>query len=209
MSIARLTDRQKAALSFIQDYVTKHGYPPTLEEIGKEMDIDSVSAVHKHVKALREKGYLKVVPNPTRSINVFDESHAYKEIPLMGKISAGAGIIPLENPEPISVSTDLLCGPGKHYALKIDGDSMIEDGIQDGDMVIVRHQNVAQNGDTVVAVINGVNELATLKKYYYLGDKIELRAANKNLKDWPKQFDVGDVEIRGKFCGLIRKGNNG
>lgn len=207
MSIARLTDRQKTALAYIQEYVAKNGYPPTLEEIGKKMSIDSVSAVHKHVKALREKGYLKVVPNPTRSINVFDESQTYSEIPLMGKISAGAGIIPLENPEPIKVQADLLCGSGKHYALKIDGDSMIEDGIQDGDTVVVRYQNVAQNGDTVVAVMNGVNELATLKKYYYMGDKIELRAANKNLKDWPKQFDVGDIEIRGKFCGLMRKGD--
>lgn len=205
MSISRLTDRQKTALAYIQEYLAKHGYPPTLEEIGKEMTIDSVSAVHKHVKALREKGYLKVVSNPTRSINVFDETQHYKEIPLMGKISAGAGITPMENPEPIKVSTDLICGSGKHYALKVDGNSMIEDGIQDGDTVVIRYQNVAKNGETVVAVINGEDELATLKKYYYRNDKIELHAANKNLKDWPRTYGVGDVEIRGKFCGLIRK----
>src|SRR3990172_5941456 len=126
MSINKLTKKQKKALAVIQEYFSKNGYPPTLQEIGKKMDIDSISAVHKHVKALKEKGYLKAVPNPTRSVNVFEEAELYKEIPLMGKISAGGGIIPLENPEPLKVSSDLLCGPGEHYALKIEGNSMIE-----------------------------------------------------------------------------------
>lgn len=205
MSINKLTKKQQLALSVIQEYYKKNGYPPTLQEISKKMHIDAISAVHKHVKALKEKGYLKAVPNPTRSVNVFEKSELYREIPLMGSMSAGGGIIPLENPEPLKVSSDLFCGSGEHYALKIQGDSMIEDGIKDGDVVVVRHQNVAHNGDTVVAIINGVNELATLKKFYYLGDKIELRASNKKLKDWPKQYNVGDVEIRGKFCSLIRK----
>lgn len=207
MSITKLTLRQETALNYIKEYIKKNGYPPTLEEIGGGMGIESVSAVHKHVSALREKGYLKSIPKATRSINLFEETSSYKEIPLMGKISAGAGIEPFENPEPIKVSLDLICGSGEHYALKIDGDSMIEDGIRDGDIVIIRYQNIAQNGDTVVAVMNGSNELATLKKFYYFGDRIELRAANSKLKEWPKKFNVGDVEIRGKFCGLIRKSN--
>jgi len=169
------------------------------------MKIRSVSAVHKHVSALRAKGFLKNPIKSTRSISTFQNSEAYKEIPLLGTISAGAGIEPMENPEPINVASDLLCGSGSHYALKVSGDSMIEEGIFDGDTVIIRSQTIAQDGDTVVAIISTPEELATLKKIYYLGDKIELRAANPKLKDWPRQYNIGDIEIRGKFCGLTRK----
>lgn len=206
MSITKLTQKQKKALSVIQDYYKKHGFSPTLEQVGNKMNIQSLSAVHKHVTALREKGYLKNEPKPTRSINIFNENTETREIPLLGKISAGPGIVPFENPEPIKVPSSLCCGQGMHFALKIEGDSMIEEGIRDGSMAVIRSQNVAQNGETVVAIINdGVEELATLKKFYNLGDKIRLVAANPNLKDWPREFEIGDVEIRGKFCGLIRK----
>lgn len=205
MSIDLLSKRQKEALEHINRYVLEHKYSPTLEELGKLMKIDSVSAVHKHVSALRVKGFLKSPIKSTRSISTFHTSEAYKEIPLLGTISAGAGIEPVETPEPINVSTDLLCGSGSHYALKVSGDSMIDEGIFDGDTIIIRSQTIAQNGDTVVAIISTPDELATLKKIYYLGDKIELRAANPKLKDWPRQYNIGDVEIRGKFCGLTRK----
>ncbi len=205
MSIDALSQRQKEALEKINQYINENNYAPTLEELGKLMNIESISAVHKHVVALKSKGYLKNTIKTTRSISTFRHEEAYKEIPLLGTISAGAGIEPMENPEPISVSIDLLCGSGSHYALKISGDSMVEDGIFDDDTVIIRSQSIAQNGDTVVAIISTPEELATLKKIYYLGDKIELRAANPKLKDWPRQYNIGDVEIRGKFCGLTRK----
>jgi len=205
MSIDLLSKRQKEALEHINRYVLANKYPPTLEELGKLMEIDSISAVHKHVSALRAKGFLKKPIKATRSISTFHNSEAYKEVPLLGIISAGAGIEPMENPEPINVSSDLLCGSGSHYALKVSGDSMIEEGIFDGDTVIIRSQTIAQDGDTVVAIISTPEELATLKKIYYLGDKIELRAANPKLTDWPRQYNIGDVEIRGKFCGLTRK----
>lgn len=205
MSIDLLTKRQKEALEHINQYVLENKYPPTLEELGKLMEIDSISAVHKHISALRAKGFLKNTIKATRSISTFHHSEAYKEIPLLGTISAGAGIEPMESPEPINVSSDLLCGSGSHYALKVSGDSMIEEGIFDGDTVIIRSQTIAQNGDTVVAIISTPEELATLKKIYYLGDKIELRAANPKLTDWPRQYNIGDIEIRGKFCGLTRK----
>lgn len=205
MSIDLLSKRQKDALEYINQYVLKNKYPPTLEELGKLMKIESISAVHKHVSALRAKGFLKNSIKATRSISTFHNCETYKEIPLLGTISAGAGIEPIENPEPINVSSELLCGTGSHYALKISGDSMIDDGIFNEDTVIIRSQSIAQDGDTVVAIISSPNELATLKKIYYLGDKIELRAANPKLTDWPRQFNIGEVEIRGKFCGLIRK----
>ncbi len=205
MSISNLSKRQKEAFTHIQAYIKLHGYPPRLDELGKLMMIDSISAVHKHVVALKEKGVLKYEPKSTRSISVFEENGGFKEIPLVGKISAGAGIEPIENPEPIKVSIDLLPGTGSHFALKVSGDSMVDDGIHDGDVVVIRSQSIAQNGDTVVAIMNNGNELATLKKFYMLNDKIELRAANSRLKDWPRQFEVGEIEIRGKFCGLIRR----
>lgn len=205
MSIVNLTKKQNEALTHIEAYVEKHSYPPTLEELSKLMGIESISTVHKHVSALKKKGFLKLSPKSTRSIEIFEDSKIYKEIPLVGIISAGAGIEPIENPTPLSVSSDLLCGSGQHFALEVSGDSMIEDGIRDGDIVVIRSQSIAQNGDTVVAVINEDDELATLKKFYFTGEKIELRAANPRLKDWPRQFEMGDIEIRGKFCGLIRK----
>ncbi len=205
MSIDLLSKRQKEALEHINQYVSENKYPPTLEELGNLMKIDSISAVHKHVSALRAKGFLKNPIKATRSISTFHNSEAYKEIPLLGTISAGAGIEPMENPEPINVSSDLLCGSGSHYALKVSGESMVEEGIFDGDTVIIRSQSIAQDGDTVVAIISTPDELATLKKIYYLGDKIELRAANPKLKDWPRQYNIGDIEIRGKLCGLTRK----
>lgn len=207
MSIASLTKRQKQTYKTIQDYFEENGIPPTLEEIGEKMKIQSPSAVHKHVTALREKGYLKNLHKSARSINLFEQVGKYKEIPLMGKVSAGEGVIPIENPEPIQVPSTMVAGSGNYYGLKIDGDSMIDDGIFNGDTVVIRSQSVAQNGDTVIVVIDGANELATIKKFYYLGDKIELRASNSNLKSWPRQFEVGKVEIRGKFCGLIRRAN--
>jgi repressor LexA len=169
------------------------------------LNIDALSAVHKHVSALREKGYLKYSPKSTRSINIFQEEQSFKEIPFLGIISAGSGIEPIENPEPIKVSSDQLRGNGRYFALQISGDSMIEDHICDGDTVIIRSQPIAETGDTVVAIIRQNDELATLKKIYFLDGKIELRAANSKLTDWPRQYDAGDIEIRGKYCGLIRK----
>ena len=164
MSIDLLSKRQKEALEHINRYVSKNKYPPTLEELGKLMDIDSISAVHKHVSALRAKGFLKSPIKANRSISTFHNSEAYKEIPLLGTISAGAGIEPIENPEPINVSSDLLCGSGSHYALKVSGDSMIEEGIYNGDTVIIKKQSVAENGQTVVAIID--ENQTTLKKLY-------------------------------------------
>lgn len=204
MSITNLTRRQNKTLLVVKEYFNKHGFSPTLEEIGRLMGISSPSAVHKHVKALREKGYLKNLQQSVRSVHLFAQDNNFREIPLLGKISAGEGIIPVENPEPIQVQSNMVSGNGNFYALRVEGDSMIDDGIFSGDIVIIKSQSVAQSGDTVIAIMNGVDELATIKKFYLLRDKVELRACNSKLPDWPRQFDAGDIEIRGKFCGLIR-----
>lgn len=200
-----LPPKQKAVFDFVSSYQQKHGSSPTLDEISQEFR-KAIPTIHQHVKALRKKGYLKPPSINLRSVGTFEPEEEVTEIPLMGLISAGEGIEPVENPEPIKVLKNNLSGEGRHYALKVVGDSMIEDHIKNGDIVIVRFQNVARDGDTVIAIIDQGNEKATIKKFYNLGDKIELRAANSKLKSWPKQFEFGDIEIRGKFVGLIRKG---
>lgn len=206
MSILETTPKQRQVLKFIEKFYTEKSVTPSLHEIKDELKISSVSTAHKHVTELRKKGLLRNLSKPKRSVEFFDESQILIEIPLLGKISAGSGIEPIENPEPMKVSKELLCGEGRHYALKIDGNSMINDGIKDGDIAVIRSQNLAQDGDVVVAMINEGNERATIKRFYNLGNKIELRAENPDLSDWPRQFDFGDIEIRGKFCGLVRKG---
>lgn len=206
MSILEITPKQREVLKFIEKFYTEKGVTPSLHEIKDELKIRSVSTAHKHVNELKKKGILKNLGKPKRSVEFFDESQALIEIPLLGKISAGSGIEPIENPESMKVSKELICGEGRHYALKIDGNSMINDGIKDGDIVVIRSQNLAQDGDIVVAMLNEGNEKATIKRFYNLGNKIELRAENPDLPDWPRQFDFGDIEIRGKFCGSVRKG---
>ena len=205
MSIPDLTPKQREVLKYIESYYSEKNFAPTLKDVRNKLDIKSISTAHKHVSELRKKGFLKKLDKPVRSIGVFEKSENLSEIPLLGQISAGSGIEPVENPLTIKVPESLLCGTGRHYALKVDGTSMIGENIKDEDTIVIRYQNVAQDGDVIVAILNEGNEKATLKKFYNLGDKIELRAENPNLKGWPRQFNFGDVEIRGKFCGLLRE----
>ncbi|MEX0621826.1 MAG: transcriptional repressor LexA [Candidatus Woykebacteria bacterium] len=206
MSIDQLTPKQREVLKYIESYYSEKGFAPTLKDVRDKISINSVSTAHKHISELRRKGFLKKLDKPVRSIGVFGKSENLSEVPLLGKISAGSGIEPIENPVTIQVPENLLSGSGRHYALNVEGVSMVGEDIRDGDTIIVKYQNMAQDGDIVVAVLNEGNEKATLKKFYNLGDKIELRAENPNLQDWPKQFDYGDIEVKGKFVGLIRNG---
>lgn len=193
-----LTPSQKKILDFIVDFYDKKKYPPSLEEIGRKFK-KSKTTVYHYVKMLGSKGFIKKENYVSRGIQPKRET----EIFLLGRIAAGMPIEPIENPEPIKVPDFLVKTPGNYYALEVKGNSMIDDGIFHEDIIVVKHQNTAENGNTVVAI---TEDGATLKKFYSLGDKIELRAENKTLADWPKQFNYGDVEIRGKFVGLIRKG---
>lgn len=204
MSTRNLTEKQKQVLKFILIYISKNSYPPSFHEIRKELQISSVSTAHKHVQALRKKGLLKNLKRHSRSIELFTQGAEVVEIPLMGFVSAGDGIAPMENPEPVRVQSELVQGNGQYYALKIQGDSMIEEGIKDGDIAIIRHQTVARDGDIVIAILDEGSEKATIKRFYNLGDRVQLCAENENLDGWPKEFQFGEIEIRGKFCGLIR-----
>jgi SOS regulatory protein LexA len=198
-----LTKRQKQVLDFIKKYIDKHDYAPSLEEIKKHLKLSSVSTAHFHVQTLREKGFLDKDENQPRAINVFGKEDIRDQItlPLLGTIAAGSPIEAIENPEPITVSRSLLARSGRHYVLKVKGDSMINEGIFDGDFVIVREQPTAEQGDTVVAIING-NE-ATLKKFYVNDDLFVLRSANPHVPS----ILTKELVIQGKVISVIRNLN--
>lgn len=182
---------------FIVSYSEKHGYAPSLEEIGHEYDL-AISTVHQHVTALKTKGYLKKENFQPRGVSVLEKTPDTTEIPLLGIIAAGSPIEPIENPEPIKVPRNLVTTRGDFYALRVQGDSMIEDGILDGDIVVIKHQQTADNGDTVVAI---TEDGATLKRYRNDSSKVYLEPRNQKLQNiYPK-----NLEIRGKFVGLLRK----
>jgi len=200
-----LTKRQKEILDYTNGFIKENGYSPSLEEIAKHFKLSSVATVHQHITALKDKHYLNFEENQRRSINVYGKENFKEQItlPLLGIIAAGNPIEAIENPEPITVSKSLLCRSGRHYVLKVKGESMINEGIFDGDYVVVREQPTAEQGDTVVAIING-NE-ATLKKFYTTGDLFTLKSANPNIPS----IVTHDLVIRGKVASIIRNLNNG
>lgn len=191
-----LTPKQKDILDFVTDFAQKKGYSPSLGEIGKQFG-SAISTIHQHLKYLKRKGYLKKEDNQPRGVSVLEETSETVEIPLMGLIAAGSPIEPIENPEPIKVPKNMVSKRGDYYALKVKGDSMIEDGIWDEDTVVIKSQPTAESGETVVAITeNG----ATLKRFRDQNGIQFLEPRNKGLDNiYPKH-----LEIRGKFCGLIR-----
>ncbi len=199
-----LPPKQKEVFNFISQYQQAHGHGPTLDEIAEKLK-RAVPTIHQHVQALRAKGYLKLPGSNARGIGVFDPNEEVTEIPLLGVVSAGGGIENVETPEPIKVQRSMLSPSGQHYALVVRGTSMMEDGILPEDVVIIKYQSYADNGDVVIALVNNDgNQLATIKRFYNHGGRIELRPKNPELTS--KMYNAGEVEIRGKFVGLLRKG---
>lgn len=192
-----LTPRQKKVLDFIRKFAEENGYSPSLGEIAKYLK-KSISTVQHFVEELENKAYIHKEENIARGISL--NPNKPDRIFLLGYIAAGEPIEPLENPEPIEVPLNLIQKPGQYYALKVKGDSMIEDGIMDRDIVVIKHQLTAESGETVVAI---TEKGATLKVFRKKNGKIFLEPRNKNLKNiYPKQ-----LEIRGRFCGLMREGS--
>src|SRR3989338_1610368 len=200
-----LSKRQKEILDYTYEFIEDKGYSPSLEEIARHFKLSSIATVHQHIAALKAKNYLSSEENQPRSINVYGKKDINDQItlPLLGIIAAGAPIEAVENSEPIAVSKSLLSRSGRHYVLKVKGDSMINEGIFDGDFVIIREQPTAEQGDTVVAIING-NE-ATLKKFYFNNDLFTLKSANPNVPSIITQ----ELTIRGRVVSIIRNLKNG
>jgi repressor LexA len=195
-----LTPNQRAILSYITGYFAEYGYTPSYREIGERFALKSGGSVAQYLEALEAKGYISRGDGSRQILlNSTLETKEMVEIPLLGVIAAGVPIEPLEDPQPISVPKTMLPTSGMAYALRVKGDSMVEDGIWDGDFILVRHQKDADNGDIVVAI---TEDGATLKRFYRKNGKVCLEPRNPNLEPFfPKQ-----LEIRGKFMGLIRCG---
>ncbi|SRR5258708_5607350 len=198
-----LTERQKEILDFIKAYIAKNGISPTLTEINKKFKLGSSSAAHQHVEALQRKGFLKKLPYQARAISVVEDTDDAREIFLRGRIALGKPIESISKPEPIKVPKLLLCGIGQHYALEAVGDSMNQDGIIDGDILVIQETHNPTNGDVVVA--QNAEYEATLKRFYDNGNKIELRPKSSNSVHRPQYYNYGEIEVQGKLCGLIRR----
>lgn len=198
--------RQKQILSFIKQYIDKYGYSPTLGEIAEAIGVSSLATVHEHLQALSTKGVIKRFEGAVRGIEVLDQkiSSAIQgvELPILGFIAAGQPIMTYTDPDAtVKVSPSMLSGKKRSYVLRVKGDSMIEDGILDGDYVIIEEQNVANDGDIVVALLD--NGLATLKRFFKELDRIRLEPANSSMAP----IYATDVKIQGKCVGVIRRFN--
>jgi len=199
--------RQKQILDFIKQYIDKYGYSPTLGEIAEAIGVSSLATVHEHLQALTTKGVIKRFEGAVRGIEILEQKISSTlqgvELPVLGFIAAGQPIMTYTDPDAtIKVSPSMVSGKKRSYVLQVKGDSMIEDGILDGDYVIIEEQNTAHDGDTVVALLD--NGLATLKKFYREPNRIRLEPANASMS--PIYVDDPDsMKIQGKCVGVIRR----
>lgn len=201
-----LTERQKEILDFIQQYVDELGYPPTLREIGKKFGISSTFGVKRHLDALEKKGFLSIESNSSRAISISKsktdiDNNSFLSIPLVGRVAAGFPILAIENIESNIVIDKSLVSKGEDsFALKVKGDSMINAGIFEGDIVIVNPSVQAVNGDIVVAMLE---DEVTVKTYENKKNKIKLIPQNLNYK--PIEIDgIKSFSIIGKVVGVLR-----
>ena len=201
-----LTKKQSEVLKFVKEFMVSHGYPPTVREIGEALGLSSPATTHSHLKGLEEMGYIRKNGSKNRAIELLvDNEYANKneeivEVPLLGKITAGNPIEAIENPgEYFSLPAYLIPKQKEVFTLKVSGESMINAGIYDGDIVIVERCNTARNGEIVVAMTDE-NEV-TLKTFYKEDGYFRLQPEN----DTMKPFIFKNITILGKAIGLYRK----
>ena len=197
----KLTEKQKAFLEYISRYMEDWGRSPSFEEICSHFGFTSYNTVTTYLKTLKRKGYIRLPrkKNQKRAIEVISPVETRRfEFPLLGRVAAGKPIEAVEDMDVIEVPASMI-GQEDHFVLQVKGDSMKEDGILDGDFIVVRKQPTAENGETVVALIN--NE-ATVKKYYRRRNYVELRPAHTGME--PIIVRKGDLRIEGKIVGVIR-----
>ena len=203
MSRDELTSRRREILDFIVRATDTNGYPPTVRDIGEAVGLRSSSTVHFHLKALERGGYIQRDGNLTRAIRASGGSKtdgrrdAMRFVPLVGQVAAGQPIFADQNIEEMMPLPENLFASGDLFMLRVKGESMIEDSILDGDYVIVSRQNHADNGDTVVALID---DEATVKRFFRRPDHVELQPANATMEP----IIARSVQIVGRVCGVIR-----
>jgi len=197
-----LTKRQRQILDFITNFINDNGYAPSIREIGDNFDLSSPATIHAHIENLKNKGLLNTSYNEARSIELIPAEVNWSqaiELPLVGLITAGEPIEAIEEHETIAVPADFVSDNVNSYVLKVKGESMIEEGILNGDYVIVERNPSPRNGDVVVALLN--NAYATLKKFYREANRIRLQPANALMKP----IYAKDPLIQGVVRGVIRK----
>ena len=214
-----LTAKQRGLLLFIDQRLGETGISPSFDEMREALDLKSKSGVHRLISALEERGFIRRLPNRARALEVVKlpetrptatitplrpaapaAANDTIELLLAGRIAAGTPIEALQGTETFPVPAALL-GPGEHYALEVSGDSMVEEGILDGDFALIRRVDTARDGEIVVALVN--NEEATLKTFRHEGNMIRLDPANRNYE--PQRYRPDQVQIQGRLAGLIRR----
>jgi repressor LexA len=195
----QLTKQQARVYSYLETYLRRKGRPPSYQEIQDYFGFRSLNSVVKHLKQLERKGYLESPwGNQKRAFRLIPLRTTAATIPFLGRVAAGAPIEAVEIPEAVEVPESLLAG-GNNFALQVQGESMVDEGIRDGDVLIIRKQDHADNGQTVVAQIEGE---ATIKKFYQRDGRVELRPANEELQ--ALVVPAEKVEIIGVVVGLVR-----
>ncbi len=208
-----LTRRQKEIFDFIKNFINENGYSPSLDEIAKGMGLSSLATVHKHLTNLSDKGLIRRHWNRGRGVEIVSdvaskpnmvtmELDASYKIPIRGTVAAGSPIDAVEtDDERASVPAEMINRADQTFLLRVRGDSMIEDGIHEGDLIICERRTEARNGQVVVALVKGYE--ATVKKFYREGKTIRLQPANSTME--PMYIPVRDVTIQGIVIGLLRK----
>jgi repressor LexA len=198
-----LTKRQREILDYLNEFIQRHGYAPSLEEIGRRFNLSSLATVHKHLTNLQEKGFIKRAWNRSRSVELVPTRSGGRavELPMLGFVAAGMPIEAVASNETISVPEDLV-GRRETYVLRVRGNSMIDEQIRDGDFVVVNERQRADNGEMVIALLNGAS--ATVKKFYRERDgRIRLQPANETMQ--PMYVHENDIKIQGIVVGVLRR----
>jgi repressor LexA len=199
-----LTKRQKEILDYVDGFIADRGYAPSFEEIAESFGYSSLATVHEHLSNLERKGYIRKSYNESRSIELVrpGQGEPSLELPLMGAVAAGLPIEAIPDNESIAVPPDMVRRRKDNYVLRVEGNSMIEEQIRDGDYIVVQAQENAEDGEMVVALVGG--DAATVKKLYREpGNRVRLQPANPTMS--PIVADARDVRIQGVVVGVIRK----
>jgi len=199
-----LTKRQREILSFLSEYVEGNGYAPSFEEIAAKFSYSSLATVHEHLSNLERKGYIRRSYNESRAIELLpsEANPRAVEVPLLGSVAAGLPIEELDAGESIAVPDSFVRRNGRHFALRVKGNSMIDEHIRDGDVVVVHERQSADNGEMVIAMTHGT--AATVKKFFRERDgRIRLQPANEQMA--PIYVHENDITIQGIVVGVLRR----
>ncbi len=199
-----LTKRQKEILDHIDGFIRERGYAPSFEEIADAFGYSSLATVHEHLSNLERKGYIRKAYNESRSIELVQDETATPavDLPLLGNVAAGLPIEAVTRDETLAVPRDMIRRGKENYVLRVQGDSMIDEQIRDGDYIVVSSQPIAEDGQMVVALVGG--DSATVKKLYReSGNRVRLQPANREME--PIVVDADEIDVQGVVVGVIRR----